>query len=145
MLAAEDALLTDAPQETDISNGRFNLFRLYLREMNLTGHDHMGVELENGELAVHAHNVFLQTAFDFGVPGGGLFGLLLLLLLIGALRYFLQYRDADDGALVPLLSILGFAITGIAEWIFQFSNPYTIMLLLSVMPLIAGGSAKEQE
>lgn len=132
-------IIAEESVDTDISNGRFALFELYLREMNLTGHDHMGVELESGELAVHAHNVYIQTAFDFGLPAGILFSALLLVLFVRAALYFRENRLRDSGAVLPLLIITGYMITGMAEWIFQFSNPYTIVLLLSVMPLIAGG------
>ncbi len=136
LLSAE--LELQEPQDTDISNGRFALFGLYMKEMNLTGHDHMGVELESGELAVHAHNVYIQTAFDFGLPAGFLFILLLLMLLQRAAACFRAKAGTDPGAVLPLLIITGYMITGMAEWIFQFSNPYTIVLLLSVMPLVAG-------
>lgn len=58
-----------------------DIFRAYIGEMNLTGHDEMGAMLPNGELAVHAHNIYLQVAYDHGLVVGVVF------LLVGAASF----------------------------------------------------------
>ncbi len=125
----------------DYSNGRMVVWRTYLANLNLTGHDIMGVTLESGEVTAHAHNIVLQMAYDCGIPTGIMFGLVLLLTLVQAWIYDRRYRTEADGiqarwSLMPLLTIGGFGITGLVEWIFQLCNPYTLVLMMIMMPLI---------
>lgn len=120
----------------DVSNGRLGLYLAYVKRLNWTGHDEMGVPLESGEIAVHAHNIFLQTAYDCGIPGGALLLLSVLLLFFSAFFYAKKEGRREHCALLPLLLITGFGITGMVEWIFHFSNPYTIVLLFSIAPLL---------
>mgnify|MGYP006922442532 CR=1 FL=1 len=57
----------------EYANGRMDIFRAYLEQLNLTGHEEMGAILPNGELAVHAHNIYLQVAYDHGIVVGVVF------------------------------------------------------------------------
>ena len=54
----------------EYANGRMDIFRAYIGQLNLAGHDDMGAVLPNGELAVHAHNIYLQVAYDHGLIVG---------------------------------------------------------------------------
>lgn len=78
---AADSDSGQQPQEAQPETSsaiRREIFRLYLRDLNLTGH-----KLEDGYYwinqqyhAWHAQNVFLQIAYYYGIPAGGLFLLL---------------------------------------------------------------------
>ena len=57
----------------EYANGRMDIFRAYLKELNLAGHDDMGAILPDGSLAVHAHNIYLQVAYDHGLAVGAVF------------------------------------------------------------------------
>ena len=142
-----EALEEGSIDNGDVSNGRLGLYLAYLRHLNWTGHDEMGVTLLSGEIAVHAHNIFLQTAYDCGIPGGVLLLIAVLSILAAAVRYAVGFLRQDvrseQGAegrggfeLLPLLLAVGFFITGMVEWIFQFSNPYTIVLMLALAPVL---------
>lgn len=153
-LSAEEAAAEDADEEElteeereiiggtvgsldtgDYSNGRMEMWKSYLQELDMKGHDYMGVTLPSGETAVHAHNVFLQLAFDCGIPAGILFLVYGILLAIGA--FFYNFRQKQDPCrLLPLLIVFGFAMTGMVEWNFQFCNPFTIVLMMASMPLL---------
>ncbi len=137
MLLATQAELEAGSIDTgDLSNGRMGLYLAYLKRLNWTGHDEMGVPLESGEIAVHAHNIFLQTAYDSGIPAG----VLLLAVVLGvwgtALSYAKKQGKKDGYALLPFLLATGFGLTGMVEWIFHFSNPYTIVMLFAMAPLL---------
>lgn len=147
LLASADAgsNSTDAGKSTDttkesgldeFSNGRFTIFHSYLTQMNLTGHDEMGAMLPNGELAVHAHNTYLQVAYDHGVPAGILFAVLILSALMAGYQYDKRNGSEKRITILPMAITLGFAIAGLTEWVFQFSNPMTVALMLSWAPLI---------
>ena len=135
----DGASTTDGQTESgldEFSNGRFTIFHSYLAQMNLTGHDEMGALLPDGELAVHAHNTYLQVAYDHGVPAGILFAFLILSALLAGYQYDKRNGSEKRITILPTAITLGFAIAGLTEWVFQFSNPMTVALLLSWAPLI---------
>ena len=75
----------DINELNDISNGRLDIFKAYIENWNLTGHEDMNITMPNGELMVHAHNVYLQVIHDHGVITGLvfiLFGILSFVLLM---------------------------------------------------------------
>ena len=114
-----------------ISGGRISIFKTYLKEVNMTGHDTMGVELSTGEIAVHAHNVYIQVAYDNGIITGILFVLLILGALIYGVMLYKKNRNTDPLTLIVFAIAIGFSIAGITEWIFHLCNPLTVALMLS--------------
>lgn len=123
--------------ESDYSNGRTTIWRCYMRELNAAGHDTMNVVLPDGEEAVHAHNTFLQAAYDHGVPVGILFAAVLILTFIRSALYYSSGRAAGSrSALLPMAAAVGFVMAGMVEWVFQFSNPLTLLLLMASAPLL---------
>ncbi len=137
MLLTSQAELEDGSIDTgDLSNGRIGLFVAYIKELNLTGHDEMGVLMQNGSMAVHAHNIFLQTAYDCGIPAGVLLLIAVCGMALAGLRYARRKGTKDNYALLPFLLTIGFGLTGMVEWIFHFSNPYTIAMLFALAPIL---------
>lgn len=120
---------------TDMSNGRFDIFISYINEWNLWGHDEMGAQLPNGEIAVHAHNTFLQAIHDHGLVFGIYFAIFMLYVFILGVK---GVKDNTDDNYVMLTSVLlaGFASAGMVEWIFHLCNPFGLMVCLSMMPLL---------
>ncbi len=124
----------NADQSDDYSNGRIDIWKAYLKELNMTGHDEMGAVAQDGELLAHAHNVYLQVAYDHGIFVGILFGLLIVAGIAFSGVYYFRNRDFF-GAAVPFSVITGFAIAGLTEWNFQLCNPMTVALMLC-LPVI---------
>ena len=120
----------------DYSNGRMTIYRLYLKEMNLTGHRQMGLTAPDGEEIPHAHNVFLQTAYDFGLIAGGAFVVFLFLTGIQAGLYYKRKHSFERYTLLPLAILVTFVTAGMVEWVFQVCHPATIVLLPAVTPLL---------
>ncbi len=118
-----------------ISNGRITIFKSYISELNLWGHEDMGAMLPNGEIALHAHNTFLQVAYDHGIVGGVLFAITMISALVASLIYFKNNRTKEMLSLVTCAVIIGFAVAGLTEWVFHYCNPMTIALMLSLAPL----------
>lgn len=119
----------------EYSNGRFTIWQAYLAQLNLTGHVGMGVTLADGEVLVHAHNVYIQAAYDFGIPVGILFLLVIVSgILLSGVYYCRNPKNAQ--ALLPFAVMVGFAFAGLTEWNFQLCNPMTIALLLCLPVLI---------
>ncbi|MCR5670085.1 MAG: hypothetical protein K6G10_03695 [Butyrivibrio sp.] len=119
-----------------ISNGRITIFGSYLKVLNLWGHEEMGAELPNGEIAVHAHNTYMQVAYDHGSFVGVWFILMLMIAAASGVSLYKKYRKEEPLSLMTFAIVLGFMVAGISEWVFQFSNPMTIALMLSLAPLV---------
>ncbi len=132
-LLASDA---DMYEEEDISNGRFDIFRSYIEHWNLTGHEDMGVPLDDGSIAVHAHNTYLQMIHDNGLITGIIFVILGVVSFFYAAVRYVKERKEDSYIILTIAVIIAFAIAGLVEWIFQTSNFFGIAILVVIAPLL---------
>lgn len=127
---------TDAGLGEDFSNGRFEIFRCYMDNWNLTGHDEMGVALPDGSISVHAHNTYLQVIHDHGLLTGGVY------LLFGAVSAVMMFFYAavkireDAYAALPLSVFIGFAVASLVEWLFHPCNPLGFSTMVIFAPLL---------
>ena len=142
MLTEEVNEYVDSSNIIDVlSNGRITIFKSYLKELNLTGHDEMGAELPNGEIAVHAHNTYIQVTYDHGILVGVLFIAFIVCGIASGVSFYKKEKN-EPLALAPFAVILGFAVAGISEWVFMFSNPMTLALMFAIAPLLFGKRAR---
>ena len=134
LLATTDDGVGDEGVLNEMTNGRVEIFRTYIKHWNLTGHEDMGVPDEYGNMIVHAHNVFLQVIHDHGLITGIVF------ILFGVLSFVLSMirfvKDKDMDMLFTAIVILSFAVAGMAEWIFHLCNPFGISVLFVITPLL---------
>ncbi|HCT91218.1 MAG TPA: hypothetical protein DF613_07550, partial [Lachnospiraceae bacterium] len=126
------------PDEGDVSNGRFELFEIYTSHLNMTGHDSMLVEdVDKNITLYHAHNSYIQTAYDHGIPTGILFILVVVAgVAVSGVYYRRNCREVNF-AVYPFVVILSFMISGITEWIFHPSIPIGFAFLVALTPLVA--------
>lgn len=130
--AGED-VLSDA---ASYANGRLDIFRLYWENRNMTGHDDMIIVLPDGTIIGHAHNIYLQAIYDFGIPVGIVFILFGFCTFIQSAVYYNRRKDDRSCSILPLALLLLFAVAGITEWIFHPCYPIAFCLLLSLAPLL---------
>ncbi len=124
------------PDEGDISNGRFEIFDLYYKNLNLTGHDSMLVEDVDEQITLyHAHNSYLQVAHDHGIVTGILFLLTVAGGLVQGALYYKRNCKTVDFAIFPITVVLAFMIAGMTEWIFHPSIPIGFAFLIGLTPL----------
>ena len=140
--AADEAENFEALDE--MSNGRMEIFRDYIGQWNLTGHEDMGFEASFGGMHAHAHNVFLQIIHDHGLITGILFILFGITTFVLAMIRF--YKRDDWRNLLIVSVVVAFAVSGMAEWNFHLCNPFGISLFMVVTPLLfKSGNVKENE
>lgn len=125
-----------AEEEDDYTNGRLDIFRSYIEQSNMTGHEEMGAVLENGEIAVHAHNIYLQVIYDHGYIVGVVFVLVGIVSFIGACLYYHRKKETVVCAALSPVIIITVATAGMVEWIFHISNPCGLLLMLVIAPLV---------
>lgn len=122
-----------ATADSGYSNGRMDIFKAYIAEWNLTGHEEMNAE---GTNAGHAHNIYLQVAHDQGL----IVGIYFTLFVFGALVYSFIYCSCRQkkniyNTLIPAV-LMGFVFAGMVEWIFHPCNPFGISALMVMVPML---------
>ena len=130
--------MSDAEDEEEYSytNGRMEIFRLYYKNLNKVGHEDMGIMEPDGNYVVHAHNIYLQTAYDHGIYVGLMFILLGVGTLVQAAVYYHKRKEDRVCAALPLALLILFAVAGLTEWIFHPCSPIAYCLLLTLAPLL---------
>ena len=139
--AGVDGISTEESQEEQsdaqsYANGRFEIFELYYNHLNNEGHDDMYITLPDGSLIVHAHNIYLQVAYDHGIYVGIIFVLMGIGTLAQGMIYFFRKKEDRACAALPFAILLLFAVAGLTEWIFHPCNPIAYCLLLTLAPLL---------
>ena len=130
------AAAQEAEKEESYTNGRFYIFRQYYNNLNAFGHEDMGITEADGNFLVHAHNIYLQVAYDHGIYVGIVFILLGAGSLIQSFLYFRKRKDDTVCAALPFAILVLFAVAGLAEWIFHPCCPIAYCLLLTLAPLL---------
>lgn len=119
------------------ANGRLDIFKMYIANLNMSGHDTMEIIMPDGVTkAVHAHNTYLQVAYDHGIPVGIAFIIFGVCTLIQAAVYYKRRKEDRACSLLPFALLFTFAGAGLTEWLFHPCNPLTFCLLLTLAPLL---------
>ena len=127
---------SDEEEQLDYTNGRIDIYKSYISQLNMTGHDTMGAILKNGEEASHAHDVYLQVAFDNGIPTAIIFALMGICLFISSISLYKNNKADKPYMAVTTIVIIGFAVAGVVEWTYHFSHPMAFVLWLLFTPLL---------
>ena len=142
LASAQDVPMdVSAPEETVDdeeagTNGRLDIFKVYYNNLDKVGHDDMGIMEPDGNYIVHAHNIYLQVAYDHGIYVGLAFVILGVGTLIQSLLYYRGHRGDRICAALPFAILLVFAVSGLTEWVFHPCNFITCCLLLAIAPLL---------
>ncbi len=102
--------------DKNYTSGRNVIFKEYWDLLDWEGHKDVGIDLPNGKKAVHAHNAFLQTAYDFGIGTGIYF---IIFCLIAGIRTIIYYKNCGKNVYgaVPVAVMGIFAVCGMVEWV----------------------------
>jgi len=117
-------------QVSDISNGRFAIFRVYLGEIGMKGHPKMGPKDEYGLEYAHAHNSYLQVAYNFGMIAGGVFIILYGMTFYKGIMLFYKKGTRFGMFLVPYAMIVVFGFVSLTEWAFHPCIPAGFSFIL---------------
>ncbi len=139
---------TENPTPVDYSNGRLDIYKLYLDQLDWKGHEAVGIMDKNGKAIDHAHNVFIQVAYDFGIGAGIAFLVFFVFAGIRSIYYFLCHKG-EETALIPF-GVLGvFGICGLVEWVYLPYIPtgfaFYLVLILMIPAEAKKRRQKEQE
>lgn len=139
----DPAVVEEAKAPNDYTNGRLDIYKSYIEQLNMTGHDGMGAVLKDGEIATHAHDVYLQVAYDHGIPMAFVFVVFGISSFVIAILLYLRNRKSMPYTLLSSLTIIAFAVAGLVEWTFHLGHPMSFVMLLTITPLVFGNLKKE--
>lgn len=128
--------LTSESSGYDVSNGRFEIFKQYLKASSLGGHPKMAIIAENGEEIVHAHNSYIQVIYNFGIIAGIVYCILCALTLWRSCILFYRNGKKYNIYMVPFAIIIVFGIVSLTEWAFHPCIPAGFAFLFVQMLLM---------
>lgn len=141
LASEEDMALQDGTEEEQeqesYANGRLEIFRVYYENLNKMGHEDMGIMQPDGNFLVHAHNIYLQVAYDHGIYVGVVFLLVGAGTFVQAAVFYHRKKDAVRCAALPLSLLVLFGVAGLTEWIFHPCCPIALVLFMTVSPLLS--------
>ncbi len=135
-----DTVLTHDEQSlgatTDYSNGRLDIYKAYLQALNWKGHDNLSLVSEDGEIMIHAHNSYLQAAYDFGLGAGIYFLLFCMFAGIRVILYYVRHLGERTN-LIPATIVGAFGVCGVVERVFFPFIPlgFAFLFILTLMTI----------
>ena len=100
----------------DYSNGRMDIYKKYLSLLDWKGHKDVSVMGDNGKMIAHAHNAYIQVAYDFGIGAGIYFLIFCVVFGIRSILYYRTHRGETAG-IIPVTIIGIFGVCGLVEWV----------------------------
>ena len=121
--------------KTDISNGRFMIFKDYWNAITFQGHPKMGPKDQAGSEYAHAHNSYLQVAYNFGGIAGIVFLVLCALTLWRSIGLYLKYGKEYTMFIIPFALVVVFGFESLTEWAYHpcISPGFSFILMQVVL------------
>lgn len=120
----------------DVTNGRTEVWGLFIPEFRLTGHYPRYVYDEAGEIIPHAHNSYFQVIYEDGLITGGLYILLMLVLYVYGIIAVIKNKSSDN--ILSLLFIGCVMVSQCFEWINRPQYILYVMTIFIIMSIVAG-------
>ena len=117
---------------------RMSIYKMYFEKLTWNGNNPSSVE--NYEMKYHAHNLYLQIAYLYGIPAGILLVIIAISLLIGHLRKVFREKDYPY-TIVPLMMCVIFFVSGIMNVVW---NTGQLMLFLLFFTQYSFGNYKNR-
>ncbi len=130
---------------SDISNGRFDIYKTYFEALELKGHASTSMETVEGNKYEHAHSSYLQVAYEFGIPAGIIFLVLCALTLWNSVVTCYKYGAKYDIYIVVFSLVIVFGVISVTEWAFHPCIPVGFAFLLMQMLLMQRPAEKKGE
>ncbi|MBR5421434.1 MAG: hypothetical protein IK115_09830 [Lachnospiraceae bacterium] len=132
--AEEEGVVTLNP-DRDVSNGRMWVWSLFLKEMSLKGHN-PGHVIAEDRVIYHAHNTYFQNAFQYGIPAGVLFGLLIFASWLQAVILNLKTKQPKAAVTYALLAMSTMMVGMLTEWSGHPVYPFGLLWLTAMTSLL---------
>ncbi len=115
--------------DEDITSGRSEIYEAYWNALDWEGHEIMTLTMSSGNEVFHAHNSYLQVAYDFGILAGIAFLVLCALTLWRAVLYVYKYGKRYSVYMVIYSLVITFGVMSVTEWAYHPCLPSGFLFL----------------
>lgn len=128
--------------ERDVTNGRVEIWQAYLGLKNWTGHYPGHITLDSGYFVYHAHSTYFHILYQYGIPAGIIYALMMLSAYVAAVIRYLKDSEHKSYLVLAVL-ITGTTLVGqITEWM---GHPaYVICMMMFMMYGLLMGEKSEK-
>ena len=120
-------------QPEDMSNGRLDVYKEYLQHIHFYGHESMNEDGDYQMGQAHAHNSFLQVAFDYGILAGISLVVICLAIVIICVVRIIRNQDRSPAIWLSLLITVGFIGASLTELVYNINIPLCLGLCFAMM------------
>ncbi|MBR3516722.1 MAG: O-antigen ligase family protein [Lachnospiraceae bacterium] len=101
----------------DVTNGRTEIWAAYIMRISLKGHYPGHIETEDGSIIYHAHNSYLQMCYQYGIPVGLAYAVLVVGSFVCAVWMYWKRRSMRKTLVFPLLMSAVYMVAMMTEWL----------------------------
>lgn len=134
----------EVDEDSDISNGRFTIWKKYFGLLSIKGHYPPEIIMENGQEVFHAHNTYLHLSYMYGLIFGVLYIIQIGLALLFAMISYIKKCGPTNSNLFVLLLLGTSAMAQMTESIFHPCNFFCFFTYLSIV-FVANISTRKVE
>ena len=102
--------------DKDVSNGRMEIWSLFLSRTGLKPHYPGHIEKEDGTIIYHAHNTYFQVSYQFGILSGLVLIFLNLSAVVISFTEYVKGKGRSRGIAFPLLMSIIASFAMLTEW-----------------------------
>ena len=126
----------------DVSNGRSTIWKAYIPKISFSAHYPGNIDLEDGTLIYHAHNTYLQIAYQYGILAGAFLFLLSAASVIVALILYFKEGEKKGYLSYPLFTAIMVSLGMMTEWMGHPSYIIFVAMIFAVGMLMHENTKK---
>ena len=128
----------------DVSNGRSTIWKAYIPRLSFAAHYPGHIELEDGTLIYHAHNTYLQVAYQYGILAGAVLFLINAASVIVALILYFKVGEKKAYLSYPLFTAITVSLGMMTEWMGHPSYVIFVALIFAIGMLMHESVSNKQ-
>ena len=128
----------------DVSNGRSTIWKAYIPRLSFAAHYPGHIELEDGTLIYHAHNTYLQVAYQYGILAGAVLFLLNAASVIVALILYFKVGEKKAYLSYPIFTAITVSLGMMTEWMGHPSYVIFVALIFAIGMLMHESVSNKQ-
>ena len=130
--------------QKDVSNGRGTIWKAYIPRLSFAAHYPGNIDLEDGTLIYHAHNTYLQVAYQYGILAGVILFLLNAASVIVALILYFKVGEKKAYLSYPLFTAITVSLGMMTEWMGHPSYVIFVALIFAIGMLMHESVSNKQ-
>ena len=111
---------------------RLAIYQAYYDELNWRGNRQTGQE--SSEMRYHAHSLYLQIAYFYGIPAGGILIMISIALAMCDLKKIMKFKS-NPYIIIPFFICIIFFVSGLMNVVWNTGQLMLFMLFFTQFPI----------